>query len=77
MRCADDRPVRWSGDGEVELQGVEFKTSHQGTWASEEFGVDRVRYSLTESCELGWSGRGVVWKVTGKGAGTMSDCDTV
>ena len=77
VRCADDRPVRWDGDGEVELQGVEFKTSHQGTWASEEFGVDRVRYSLTESCELGWSGRGVVWKVTGKGAGTMSDCDTV
>ena len=77
VRCADDRPVRWSGDGEVELQGVEFKTSHQGTWASEEFGVDRVRYSLTESCELGWSGRGVVWKVTGKGEGTMSDCDTV
>ena len=71
VRCADDRSVEWNGDGKVELKGGEFKPSHQGTWASEEFGVDGVRYSLTKSSKLGWSGRGVVWKVKGKGTGTM------
>ena len=74
VRCADDRKVQWNGDGEVELKGGKFKTSHQGTWTC---CFEGVRYSLTEGSELGWSGRGVVWNVTGKGEGTMLDWDTV
>ena len=77
VRCADDRSVEWDGDGKVELKGGEFKCSHQGTWASEEPGDEGVRYSLTKRSKLGWSGRGVVWKVKGTGTGTMLDYDTV
>ena len=73
VRCADDRPVQWNGNGEVELEGDELKHDPQGTWESEEFRVDGVRYSSAKSGELKWSGRGAVWKVTGKGAGTMLD----
>ena len=73
VRCADDRPVQWDGVGEVVSKGGEFKCTHRGTWALEKRWVEGVRYSLKKSSKLGWSGRGVVWKVTGKGAGTMSN----
>ena len=77
VRCADDRKVQWNGDGEVELQGDELKHNAQGTLTLHQFGVERVHYNLEESSKLAWSGRGVVWKVTGSGEGKMLDWDTV
>ena len=73
VTCADDRPVRWDGDGEVQLQGDELKHNGQGTLRLQQFGVERVHYNLVKNNILEWSGRGVVWNVTGTGAGTMFD----
>ena len=63
--------MEWNGNGEVELEGGDFKPKRQSTWKFKKFGVGKVRYKSKKSSELRWAERGVVWKVTGTGTGII------